>query len=82
VTDASAFTLAADCLAGIGIATGITLRVLRRPESAPMLALLAASGMLQIIACTLRREWFSVFWGLGVTALALGLLAWDAGRRR
>jgi hypothetical protein len=47
-----------------------------------MLALLGASGVLQIIACTLRRDWFDVFWGLGVTSLLLGLLAWDAGRRR
>ena len=82
MTDASAFTLAADCLGGTGLATGITLRVLRRNASPPMLALLAVSVVLQIIACTLRREWFSVFWGLAVTVVAVGLLAWDAGRRR
>jgi hypothetical protein len=82
VTDASAFTFAAYCFAGTGIAAGITLRILRRPASAPMLALLVVSGMLQTVACTLRRDWFNVFWGLGVSALALGMLAWDAGRRR
>ena len=80
MTGASAFTLAATSLAGISLSTGITLRVLHRSPYAPMLALLIASGMLQIPACTLRREWFGLFWGLGVTAVALGLLALDAAK--
>jgi hypothetical protein len=82
VTDASAFSIAASCLGSAGLATGITLRVLHRPAEAPMLGLIGVSGMLQIIACTLQREWFDVFWGLGVTSLLLGLLAWDAGKRQ
>jgi hypothetical protein len=78
VTDASAFTLAATCFAAAGLATGLTLELLRRNPSAPMLALVTASGVLEIVACTLRLDWFGVFEGLAVTALALGLLAWDA----
>jgi hypothetical protein len=78
VTDASAFTLAATCLATVGFATGITLEILHRNGSAPMLALITSGGMLEIVACTLRLDWFGVFEGLGFTALALGLLAWDA----
>jgi FtsH-binding integral membrane protein len=82
VTDASAFTTAAICFAGMGVATGTTLRVLHQNASAPMLALVGVSGMLQIVACTLWRNWFEVFEGLVLAALILGLLAWDAGRRK
>jgi hypothetical protein len=78
VTDANAFYLAGDFLVAIGLATGITLRVTRRRPHAPMLALLIAGGMCGDVACTLLRDWLEVFWGLGLMALGLGLLAWDA----
>jgi len=80
MTGAAAFTLAAEFLTGIGLATGITLRTMKRMPYAPMLALIIAGGVLQVISCVLRRDWFDVFWGLGVTAVALGLLAWDAAK--
>ena len=47
-----------------------------------MLALFAVSVMLQVVACTLGRNWTGVFEGLGCAAAILGLLAWAAGRRR
>jgi len=72
--------MAGDVLTGIGVATGITLRVLHR-KTAPMLALIVAGGMLQLVASTLRRDWFSVSWGLALAAIGLGLLARDAGKR-
>jgi hypothetical protein len=75
VTDASAFTLAA-----IGLATGITLRVLHRNAEPPMLAVLIAGTILQIIAGTILHDWPSVFWGLGIAATGTALLAWD-GRK-
>ena len=78
MTDANAFFFAADFFIVIGLATGITLRVTHRRPDAPMLALLIAGGALGDIACTLSRDWFEVFWGLGLMALGLGLLAWDA----
>ena len=81
MTGASAFAIAGDVLTGIGVATGITLRVLHRRPYAPMLALIVAGGILQLIASTLRRDWFSVSWGLALAGTGLGLLAWDAAKR-
>ena len=81
MTGAAAFSLAATFLIPAGLATGITLRVLHRRPYAPMLALIVAGGILQLIASTLRRDWFSVSWGLALAGTGLGLLAWDAAKR-
>jgi len=78
MTDSAAFSLAATFLVSIGLATGITLRVLHRRPYAPMLALIVAGGTLQVVARVLVRDWPDTFLGLGFTAAALGLLAWDA----
>ena len=80
MTGASAFSLAGTFLCGIGLATGVTLRVLHRRPYAPMLGLIVAGGVLQLIASTLRRDWFDVSWGLALAAAGLGLLAWDAAK--
>ena len=80
MTDTSAFSLAAEYLTGTGLATGVTLRALHRRPYAPMLGLLVAGGTLQLIASTLRHNWFDVFWGLALAAGGLGLLVYDAGK--
>jgi len=80
VSDAAGFALAATFLLSVGLATGITLRVLHRRPYAPMLGLIVAGLMLHLIASTLRRDWFDVSWGLAFAAAGLGLLAWDAGK--
>ena len=77
---AAAFAAAATFLISIGLATGITLRVLHRRPYAPMLGLMTAGAMLQVISRALYRDWFDVYWGIGVTAVSLGLLAYDAGK--
>ncbi len=56
VTGAAAFSMAAEYLTGTGLATGIPLRVLHRRPYAPMLALIVAGGVLQLVASTLRRD--------------------------
>jgi hypothetical protein len=81
VTDASAFTFAAICFVSAGLAAGITLRALLDWHAEPlMLALVVIGGMLQIVACTLRRDWPGVFESLTLDAVGAGLLAWDPRR--
>lgn len=80
MTRAAAFALAATFFTCTGLATGITLRVLHHRPSAPMLAMMTAGTMLQVISRILYGDWFSAFWGLGVIAIGLGLLTWDAGK--
>ena len=80
MTAASAFSDAALTVTSIGLATGITLRALHRRPYPPMLALLIAGGVLQVISRTLTRDWFDVYLGLAVTAAALGMLARDAAK--
>ena len=82
VTGTAAFSMAAEYLTGTGLATGILLRVLHRRPYAPMLALIVAGLMLQLIASTLQRDRTGVSWGLALAFTGLGLLAWDAGRVR
>ena len=78
MTDTSAFSLAADLLTGIGLATGVALRVLHRCPYPPMAGLIVTAGMLQIVASTLQRDWSGVFWSLTVDTSLLGLLVYDA----
>jgi len=78
VTAAAGFGLAATFLISIGLATGITLRTLHRRPDAPMLGLMTAGAVLQAISRLLYHDWPDVFWGLGIIAICLGLLTWDA----
>ena len=78
MSDAAEFAFAATFLISAGLATGITLRVLHRKPFAPMLGLCTAGAILQDISRLLYRDWFDVFWGLGVIAVSLGMLTWEA----
>ena len=82
MTDASAFAMAATCLSGISVATGITLRMFRRRPYAPMFGLLVAGGVLDVVASVLSRDWKAVFIGLGLSAVILGMLVREAAKAR
>lgn len=61
----------------IGMATGITLRMLgkRRPW-VPMLVLVAAGFGADMTGCVLGRHWLWLWQDIGVIVVSAGLLAW------
>lgn len=81
MTPAAAFGLAALSVTSASLATGITGRVLHWNLHSPlMMSMLTMGAVLQLLSRALYGDLFNVYWGLGVVALCLGFLAYDAGR--
>jgi hypothetical protein len=78
VTEVSWLEFAATALGSVGLATGITLRVLHRRPYAPMLALFIAGAASRFVACVLRRDWTDACLSLVLFLAGLGMLTWDA----